>query len=165
MTAADPIPAYRFVFLSQSPGKTRALGRRLGEALAVPLVISLVGGLGSGKTMLVQGLARGLGGPDDYYVTSPTYTLINEYPGRLPLVHIDLYRLSGIDDLESIGFFDLISQPAVTAVEWADRVHGWQPPEHLALNLTVREQHHHEIAFFAYGLDAVSLVKRIAQTL
>lgn len=163
MTSTDPESSYRLVYCSQSPEKTHALGRRLGEAITAPLVVSLVGELGSGKTVFVQGLAQGLGVPDGYYITSPTYTLVNEYPGRLPLVHIDLYRLISDDDLESIGFFDMLDQPAVTAVEWADRVKNWQPPEHLALMFTAIEHHHHEIVCLAYGLETVSLLKNIAQ--
>jgi tRNA threonylcarbamoyladenosine biosynthesis protein TsaE len=152
--------AYR----SQSAENTHRLGRRLGEAITAPLVVSLVGELGSGKTVFVQGLAQGLGVPGDYYVASPTYTLINDYPARLPLVHIDLYRLTSADDLDSIGFFDVIGQPVVSAVEWADRVQDWQPPEHLAVNFTVKGIQQRQIVCLAYGLEAIRLVKNIAQT-
>jgi len=67
-------------------------------------------------------LARGLTVPSDYYITSPTFTLVNEYPGRLPLFHIDLYRLETVRDLEDIGLDDLLYDQAVLAIEWADRL-------------------------------------------
>ena len=164
MMPTDATPSCRLAYRSQSAEKTHILGQRLGEAITAPLVVSLVGELGSGKTVFVQGLAQGLGVPGDYYVASPTYTLINDYPARLPLVHIDLYRLTSADDLDSIGFFDVIGQPAVTAVEWADRVQGWQPTEHLAVHFTVKGIHQRQIVYLAYGLETVSLIESIAQT-
>lgn len=105
-----------------SVSETLNLGEVLGQSISAPMVIALIGDLGSGKTVFVQGLARGLEVPGEYYVTSPSYTLINEYPGRLTLYHADLYRLAGGIDLEDLELLDLVNGKGVVAIEWADRI-------------------------------------------
>ena len=96
-------PAGEITLATASAAETRRLGERCGSLLRTPLVICLIGDLGSGKTVFVQGLARGLDVSADYAVTSPSFTLINEYPGRLKLFHIDLYRLGTEADLDDLG--------------------------------------------------------------
>jgi tRNA threonylcarbamoyladenosine biosynthesis protein TsaE len=104
------------------PDSTRWVGERLGELLQGGDAIGLIGDLGAGKTLLVQGIARGLGVPDEVPVTSPTFTLINDYPGgRLLLHHADLYRIERAAELAEIGFDELIGGTGVIAVEWSDR--------------------------------------------
>jgi tRNA threonylcarbamoyladenosine biosynthesis protein TsaE len=107
---------------SRSPEDTYHLGKEIGNCITSGTVIALTGDLGCGKTAFVQGLAKGLGVPADYPITSPTYTLINEYPGRCPLFHIDLYRLENSVDFEDIGLYDILDGEGVTAIEWADRL-------------------------------------------
>jgi len=107
-------------FQTDSPQRTEALGEALGRVLEPGAVIAYTGGLGAGKTAFTRGLARGLGIPDR--VTSPTYTLVNEYEGgRLPLFHFDWYRLGGGDELFDIGWEDYLSRGGVCAVEWSER--------------------------------------------
>lgn len=106
---------------TRSPDETRRLGRQLGELLREPLILRLCGDLGAGKTCLTQGLAAGLGVPDEEPVTSPSYTLLNQYRGRLPLNHFDLYRLQQEEDLLDLGFEETLDQSAITVIEWADR--------------------------------------------
>lgn len=106
---------------TSSPEETRALGRLLGELLPDSALLLLSGDLGAGKTALTQGIARGLGVPEDEAVTSPSYTLMNQYAGRVPLFHFDLYRLEGSDDLLDLGFEEYLAGSGVTVVEWADR--------------------------------------------
>ncbi len=106
---------------TQSADETVRLGMLLGGLLEKPLLIRLAGDLGAGKTCITQGVARGLDVPDDEPVTSPSYTLMNQYSGRLPLYHFDLYRLTGADDLEDLGFSDYLDADGVTVVEWGDR--------------------------------------------
>lgn len=108
-------------FISRSPEETRALGRLWGEMARPGWVIGLEGDLGSGKTQLVKGLALGLGCPAR--VHSPTFALVHEYPGgRLPLVHLDLYRLADAAALRSAGIEEYLFAPAgVVVVEWFDR--------------------------------------------
>ncbi len=112
------------------------LGVKLGGACAAGDVIALVGELGAGKTVLAQGLARGLGVPADVPITSPTFTLINEYKhGRLPLYHVDLYRLEREAELEHVGLWDLYRGEGVVAVEWFDRFPRLAPRERLELHI------------------------------
>ena len=116
---------------------TRALGRRLGERLGPGVLVGIDGPLGAGKTVFVQGLARGLGVPESTRVSSPTYAYVNEYEARpgVRLLHLDLYRLSSIDDLEAIGYREMYdAEGAVCAVEWFSRV----PEAHPAAWLEVR---------------------------
>lgn len=101
---------------------TRTLAEAFGKRLTGKTHIALTGDLGAGKTTFVQGLAKGLDVPDSYYVTSPTYNIISEYPGRIPLFHVDLYRLSDEQELEMTGFYEYIHQEAAVAVEWPEIV-------------------------------------------
>ncbi|MFO7839107.1 MAG: tRNA (adenosine(37)-N6)-threonylcarbamoyltransferase complex ATPase subunit type 1 TsaE [Desulfosalsimonadaceae bacterium] len=104
------------------PRHSRNLGAALGSRLAEPVVIGLEGDLGCGKTVFAQGIARGLEVPERYPVTSPTYTFINEYPGRLPLCHVDLYRISDPEELTDIGFDDAVRGGRISVIEWAERL-------------------------------------------
>ena len=108
-------------FLTNSPAETEALGEKLAHILTPGTVIAYRGDLGTGKTAFTRGLARGLGCAD--LVTSPTYTIVNEYlNGRLPLFHFDMYRLRSSDDLFDIGWEDYLERDGVCAVEWSENV-------------------------------------------
>ena len=108
-------------FTTHSPQETEALGQKLGQALPAGTVIAYRGDLGAGKTAFTRGLARGLGIADP--VTSPTYTIVNEYlSGRLPLFHFDMYRLHSADDLFDIGWEDYLERNGICAVEWSENV-------------------------------------------
>ena len=107
-------------YTTNSPEQTEALGEALAAGLGPGAVVAFRGDLGAGKTALTRGLARGLGYADR--VTSPTYTIVNEYlGGRLPLFHFDMYRLSSDDDLWDIGWEDYLDRGGVCAVEWSER--------------------------------------------
>jgi len=121
--------------VSNSPGETLEVGRIVGEHLTGGQVVALTGELGSGKTCLTQGIARGLGISKKQYVTSPTFTLINEYPGMIPLYHMDLYRLSGPGDLEDMGYEEYFYGNGVVVIEWAEKVADILPPEALFVHL------------------------------
>ena len=108
-------------FLTHSPEETEALGEALGRRLRGGEIIAYYGGLGAGKTAFTRGLARGL--DISARVTSPTYTIVNEYlGGRLPLFHFDMYRLSSADDLFDIGWEDYLQRGGICAVEWSENV-------------------------------------------
>ena len=108
-------------YISNSPSETEAIGAALGKILTAGTVIAYRGDLGAGKTAFTRGLARGLGCSD--IVTSPTYTIVNEYlGGRLPLFHFDMYRLSSSDDLWDIGWEDYLDRGGICAVEWSENV-------------------------------------------
>ncbi len=109
------------IFTTTTPGQTEALGAALGRIIPAGTVIAYRGDLGAGKTAFTRGLARGLGYGEA--VTSPTYTIVNEYlGGRLPLFHFDMYRLSSADDLWDIGWEDYLERNGVCAVEWSENV-------------------------------------------
>ena len=108
-------------YITHSPAETEELGCRLGRTLGPGAVVAYFGGLGMGKTAFTRGLARGLGYRDS--VTSPTYTIVNEYLGRrLPLFHFDMYRLSSSEELFDIGWEDYLARGGVCAVEWSENV-------------------------------------------
>ena len=107
-------------FITHSAGETEALGARLAGQLRPGDVIAYLGDLGAGKTAFTRGLARGLGINEP--VTSPTYTIVNEYQGRLPLFHFDMYRLSDDDELFDLGWEDYLARGGVCAVEWSENV-------------------------------------------
>ena len=119
-------------FITNAPEETEALGEKLGKLLRPGTVLAYLGDLGAGKTAFTRGLARGLGCRET--VTSPTYTIVNEYlGGRLPLFHFDMYRLTSSDDLWDIGWEDYLDRQGVCAVEWSENV-----PEAMTGALTVR---------------------------
>ncbi len=149
---------------TRSAAETQRLARMIG-ALAPPgLVLTIAGDLGSGKTCFVQGLARGLEVPENVYVTSPSYTLVNSYDGRHPLHHVDLYRL-GAGELDDIGLFDLMVTPAVVAIEWPERMADDLPAERLAIHLQVMASDTRRLTLRAYGLAPLNLIKALEKAL
>ena len=106
-------------YLCHSPAETEALGEQLGKQLRPGAVIAYEGGLGMGKTAFTRGLARGLGCRGR--VTSPTFTIVNEYEGPRELIHFDMYRLGSADELFDIGWEDYVNRGSVCAVEWSER--------------------------------------------
>jgi tRNA threonylcarbamoyladenosine biosynthesis protein TsaE len=125
------------VLHSTGPDHTYDLGRALGLLVEARDVIGLTGDLGAGKTRLAQGIAAGLGVPADHRVTSPSFTLINEYSARLPLAHIDLYRLADLDEVAEIGLDDYLGREAVCVIEWVERCEELLPHDHLRVHLAV----------------------------
>jgi tRNA threonylcarbamoyladenosine biosynthesis protein TsaE len=121
------MPGRRTVFRSSSPEETAAFARRLLGTLAPGTVLALVGPLGAGKTAFVKGLAAGLGVPPREAV-SPTFTLVHEHPGPLPLFHADLYRLGGPEETAELGLDDYAERGGILAVEWAERAGDLLPP-------------------------------------
>ena len=114
-------------YITHSPEETAALGARLAERLGPGSVVAFTGDLGAGKTAFVSGMARGLGIPDR--VTSPTFTIVNEYEGgRLPLFHFDMYRLGSADELFDIGWEDYLARGGICAVEWSENVSDAMEP-------------------------------------
>ena len=146
---------------TRSVDETQGLGQKIGEMINQPLTIFLIGDLGSGKTAFVQGLAIGLEVPQNYYITSPTFTLINEYPGRLPLLHVDLYRLDTIRDLEDIGLDDLPYDRAVLAVEWADKISDDFADQRLSLRIEIIDHDFRKIGLIASGQTGIDLLKAL----
>ena len=138
----------------------------VGWAIDTGIVLLLYGDLGSGKTAFVQGLAKGLGVPDKCYVSSPTYTLVNEYPGRLVLSHVDLYRLDGPDDFDDIGLYDLLANPQhVVAIEWAQRLHDDLPHNIISIHIRNLDVNSRSITLYSPSAENRGLMQRIRKKL
>lgn len=114
-------------YLSHSERETEELGERLAKKLSPGMVVAYAGGLGAGKTAFTRGLARGLGCDDS--VTSPTFTIVNEYDGTVPLFHFDLYRLGETEELYDIGWEEYLNRGGVCAVEWSEGFWEEMPPD------------------------------------
>lgn len=134
-----------FTIISNSPQDTYDFGKFLGENLKPGNLVALCGELGAGKTCLTQGIARGLGVPEEYRVTSPTFTIINEYPGRLTLYHLDLYRLSGVRDLDEIGYEECFNGHGVVVIEWAEKIKEVIPEGALFISITYIDENRRKI--------------------
>jgi tRNA threonylcarbamoyladenosine biosynthesis protein TsaE len=140
----------------------QALGERLGRALRVGDVISLVGPLGAGKTTFVQGLARGAGVPSERHVASPTFALVNEHPGRVSVVHADLYRINNRAELLELGLDDAFDRAAV-AIEWLDRFPDAAPPDRLELTIAFEDEGARRIEARGAGPRGDALVQALTQ--
>lgn len=128
---------------------TVRIGEIIGQALRKGSVVALIGELGSGKTCITQGIARGLGVPLAYYVTSPTFTLINEYPGRITLYHLDIYRLSGSEDLHDMGYEEYFYGDGVIVIEWAEKIIDILPADSLYIYMKHIDENSREISISA----------------
>lgn len=124
---------------SPSVTTTRALGNWLGQQARAGDWIGLGGELGAGKTTLVQGLARGAGVASTVPVTSPTFVILQTYPGRLPVYHLDFYRLAAEQELEEIGYHELLEGPGICLVEWFARLPGADPGRGLIIDIAVKD--------------------------
>ncbi|MCI2056527.1 MAG: tRNA (adenosine(37)-N6)-threonylcarbamoyltransferase complex ATPase subunit type 1 TsaE [Oscillibacter sp.] len=120
-------------YLSHNEQETEAIGEALGKTLQPGTVLAYRGDLGMGKTVFSRGLAKGLGCTGR--ITSPTFTIVNEYEGRIPLFHFDLYRLDGEDALFDIGWEDYLGRGGVCAVEWSERAEDALPPDTIFVTL------------------------------
>ena len=129
--------------ISHSPDETFELGRQLAAELRPGDVLALAGDLGAGKTHFIKGVAAGLGVEGE--ATSPTFTLIHEYPGRIPLFHIDLYRLETEDEALRIGLDDYLESEGIAAIEWADKFEELMPRGARWIRFQVLERDEREI--------------------
>jgi tRNA threonylcarbamoyladenosine biosynthesis protein TsaE len=157
----DPLSTFKYQITSGSVDETQKLGKIIGSAVSAGTVLALTGDLGSGKTSFVQGLAEGLEVPDDYYITSPSYTLINEYPGRFSLFHVDLYRITDPFDIEDIGLYEIFDDNAVVAVEWADRIEQKLLPDSITIHFEITGDNTRNIFIYANKLNYIHLLKKL----
>ena len=139
-----------FSVITSSTEQTEEVGRVLGTMLEAGDMVCLFGDLGAGKTHFSFGVAQGLQ-VRDQYITSPTFTFVNEYQGRIPLYHIDLYRLKDPTELESIGFEEYVDSDGATVIEWAERAEEELPDEKLNVYISDVSENSREIRFFAEG--------------
>jgi tRNA threonylcarbamoyladenosine biosynthesis protein TsaE len=144
-----------------SPVETQSTGRILGRFLVKGDVVALVGELGAGKTILAKGIATALGVDDADSVTSPTYKVLNQYEGRVLLNHIDAYRLGGAGDFVDIGGEDLLSEDAVSVIEWADRIGNALPRSAILVKIHVLPGTGRRLEFF-FDKNKTELAKALA---
>ena len=145
---------------TQDEEGTRALGERLGHLCVAGDVILLEGNLGAGKTVIAQGIARGLGVLG--VVNSPTFTLIKEYAGRLPLYHFDLYRLEDASEAAELGLDEYLEQHGVCVLEWAERAAALWPADYLLARLTATSDQEREVELRGVGVRGVALCEDLA---
>ena len=143
--------------VSHSRSQTQQLAGRLGEMLQAGSLLTLSGDLGAGKTTFTQGLARGLGVTRN--VTSPTFTLMKSYKGRLPLYHIDAYRLE--DMVQELGFDEYLESDGICVVEWADFIDYVLPDEYLSIAFTINDDDSRTISFTAKGTRYEEVLDRL----
>ena len=124
-------------FKTESPGETQAVGERIGKTLQPGDVVALIGDLGTGKTCLTQGIARGAGIAPDEIVSSPSYILINEYSGTIPIYHIDLYRLEDTEEIAELGLSEYVEGDGICIVEWAERMADALPDTCIKIHITL----------------------------
>ena len=136
-------------------------GKKLGATMKAGEVIALCGELGAGKTTLVQAIATGLGISNDVVVCSPSYTLVNEYDGRIPLFHFDLYRLEEAKDINELGFEEYFEGDGLSIIEWADVAPHLLPPDHLKININIIGDDEREIELRSLGQRYKRVVDRI----
>ena len=127
-------------FRTHSPEETQEIGVRIGAQLSPGDVVALIGDLGAGKTCLTQGIAEGVGVYQDQTVNSPSYILINEYEGKIPIYHIDLYRLERLEDIVALGLEDYFGGDGICVIEWGDRMGELLPESHIQVTITAEDE-------------------------
>lgn len=149
--------------VTSGPSATIELGRRIGERLSGSSIVALIGELGCGKTCFAKGLCSGLGIPRKR-VNSPTFTIVNEYAGRLPVLHLDLYRVEDVRAGLEMGILDYLAraQPGVAIIEWADRVLPLLPDNYLAVEFAILSNRRRQITLTAIGAKYGRFIKKVS---
>jgi tRNA threonylcarbamoyladenosine biosynthesis protein TsaE len=154
---------YKYEFLSSSPAATLKLGKKIGGCLLPGSIIALTGELGCGKTLLTRGICIGLGVPERH-VNSPTFVLVNEYRGRMPVFHLDMYQLNAPADAVELGITDYLVRACagVMIIEWAERVLSILPEDILSVNFTILGARKRRMVFSA-GTGFEGIFREIKQ--
>lgn len=151
-----------FSIVTASTEQTEELGRIIGSLLEAGDLVCLYGDLGAGKTHLSYGIALGLEVKEPY-ITSPTFAFVNEYEGRIPFYHIDLYRLKDSTELEGIGFEEYVESDGATVIEWAERAEDELPPASLSIYLSHLSENSREVGFLAEGERYEKLLEELRE--
>ncbi|MFH0924355.1 MAG: tRNA (adenosine(37)-N6)-threonylcarbamoyltransferase complex ATPase subunit type 1 TsaE [bacterium] len=152
----------KFTYTSNNPKKTKKIASLLASLLPKGSVLALIGELGSGKTTFIKGLAEGLKVKGARYVTSPTFILVNEYKGEIPLYHFDVYRLESQDEFFALGFEEYVYGNGVTAIEWADKVEDSLPNDYLEIKFkAIVKKNQREIEFISHGERYKELIENL----
>ena len=151
----------KVVLQTKSTFETIRIGKAIGTQLLPGDVIALVGELGAGKTQFIKGLAAGVGVGNSTYVSSPSFTLINEYPGETPFYHIDLFRLGGEKEAEELGLEVYFQGSGVTAIEWADKIPSLLPKEILFVSIAYMVKNTRTLEITGEGKHFEELVNQV----
>ena len=154
-------PLLEVQLISTSPEETRVIGRIVGEHAAAGDVVLLTGELGTGKTCLTQGILHGLGSDD--LARSPTFVLISEHHGRMPLYHMDLYRVGSVEQTEELGIEEYLEGDGLTVVEWADNVPGIFPDDSLRIHIELVSEDERRLSFTAATDRFAGMLEAITQ--
>ena len=141
-----------YTFMSNSPAATLSLGKKMGERLTTGSLLALTGELGCGKTLLTRGICESLGVPPRQ-VNSPTFVLVNEYRGRLPVFHLDMYQLGAAFDAVEFGFFDYLAraEAGVMIIEWSEKIADVLPSDCLKISFEILSARKRRLEFAAAG--------------
>ena len=152
-------------FLTNSPEETEGLGRQLGSLLGPGAFLALRGDLGGGKTCFTRGVVQAAAPESAHLVASPTFAIMNNYPGRLPVYHFDFYRMASEDDIADLGFLDYLYGEGVCIVEWSERLENLLPADHLRVTFQYAGEERRRITFESRGachdILLSSLLKRV----
>ncbi len=149
---------------TQSPGETLRMGEILGKLLKPGDAVALIGDLGAGKTTLAKGIARGAGVEDEREVTSPSFVLVNEYQGRFPVYHADLYRLEQVREVEDLGWEEFIFGSGISLVEWAEKIPGILPEERIDIRISWIGAEERKFVVIGRGARAGQIVRALRET-
>jgi tRNA threonylcarbamoyladenosine biosynthesis protein TsaE len=149
----------KVVFQTKSTSETIRIGKRIGSLLLTGDIVAFVGELGTGKTQFIKGLAAGVGVGNTKYTSSPSFTLINEYRGKTPFYHIDLYRLKAEKEAEELGLEEYLGGEGITAIEWADRIPSLLPRELLWIQIRYTGKQTRSIEIVGKGKRYEELLK------
>lgn len=137
--------------ITNSPDDTLLVGEKLARTLKKGTFVSLIGDLGTGKTVLTKGIAKGLGVKDYRHVNSPSFVIIKEYEGKIPLYHFDVYRLGSAEDMDTLGYREYFYGKGVTVVEWADKIKEILPDKRIDIMLAHAGPSKRKIRIKKYG--------------
>lgn len=149
----------KVVVKTKSSAETIRTGKSIGSRLLPGDVVALVGELGAGKTQFIKGMATGVGIGKPAYISSPSFTLINEYPGKIPFYHIDLFRLEWEKEAEELGLEDYFQSEGITAIEWADKIPALLPKEMLLIHLAYTGKNTRSIELIGKGKRYQKILK------
>lgn len=150
-----------YTAITVSPAETEKLGHDLGILLSPGSFIALKGELGGGKTCFTRGVVSGIAPESAAMVASPTFAIMNEYPGPCPVYHFDFYRLAGSLEIAELGFEDYFHGNGVCIAEWAERLEELTPPDHLSVNFRYAAEERREIAFEAFGPSSSAILEQL----
>jgi len=155
----------RLTLLSRSPGETEELGRLLGSLLTAGSFLALRGELGSGKTCFTRGIVAGAAPDSAHLVASPTFAIMHEYPGSVPVYHFDFYRLATVGEIAELGFEDYFHGGGICVVEWSERLEALLPREHLIVTMEHAGDDERRLALEACGLRSEAVLADFAALL